>query len=149
MKGVTGVTAVGRRVSQRSDNLMKFGDGTGPAVNQEQGRGVRIAPVQIVELEPLGSVEAGCRYGGHLRRIVAEQFTHWPGLRSKVWLADPATNTYGGVYVFDSEESAERSRSTEQFREMLESPVFESISIAEYPTLEAPTAITSPALAAG
>lgn len=85
------------------------------------------------------------QYAHHCEEI-AEQFTTWPGLLSKVWLADPATNTYGGVYVFGSEEDAARSCESEQFRSMLESPVFESISIVESPTLEAPTAITSPSL---
>jgi hypothetical protein len=29
----------------------------------------------------------------------APQFVNLPGLLSKVWLADPATNTFGGVYA--------------------------------------------------
>jgi hypothetical protein len=33
---------------------------------------------------------------------IAPAFAAVEGLRSKVWLADPDTNTYGGVYSFAS-----------------------------------------------
>ena len=36
---------------------------------------------------------------------IAETFANLPGLISKHWIANPETNTYGGVYIFDSKES--------------------------------------------
>jgi hypothetical protein len=35
-----------------------------------------------------------------LCRELAPQFAALPGLISKVWLADPASNTFGGVYMW-------------------------------------------------
>jgi len=38
---------------------------------------------------------------------LASTFATMPGLISKVWLADPATNTYGGVYTWRDRRSYE------------------------------------------
>ena len=37
----------------------------------------------------------------------APAFTEIPGLRAKAWLANPSTNTYGGVYAWESREAME------------------------------------------
>jgi heme-degrading monooxygenase HmoA len=34
-------------------------------------------------------------------------FAHMPGLLAKVWLRDPETNTYGGLYLWDDQEAYE------------------------------------------
>lgn len=72
----------------------------------------------------------------------AHSFANWPGLVSKLWLADDHHNTYGGIYVFDSSAAAAASRDTELFRAMVANPAFSNVTISEFDVLPGPTAIT-------
>ena len=36
---------------------------------------------------------------------IAETFANLPGLISKLWIANPETNTYGGVYFWESKKT--------------------------------------------
>jgi hypothetical protein len=74
---------------------------------------------------------------------VAPAFAIVPGLRSKTWLADPESNTYGGLYVFESAEAADASRQTELWHEIIANPHFSNLRVQEFATIEALTAITS------
>lgn len=100
---------------------------------------VRIVTFTLADLSP----EA---YTAHAEQI-AEVFTAWPGLLTKVWLADPETNTYGGVYVFGSPDAAEASRDTAAFAGLRDSSHFAELSIREFDVLDSPTAVTGGALA--
>ena len=82
-------------------------------------------------------------YTAHATHI-APEFTTWPGLLGKWWLADPASGTYGGVYLFATQHDADRSRETDLFRGMFANPALENIAVREYALLDAPTAITAP-----
>lgn len=79
---------------------------------------------------------------------IAESFNEWPGLRAKLWLADPSDHRYGGFYLFDSAADAEASRSAPQFLSVQLLPVFTDLRIEEFEILDEPTAITGGALAA-
>lgn len=72
----------------------------------------------------------------------AGSFAEWPGLISKLWLADEASNTYGGIYVFESSAAAAASRDTELFRTMVANPVFVDVTISEFSLLTGPTETT-------
>jgi hypothetical protein len=74
---------------------------------------------------------------------VAPAFRSWSGLRSKLWLADRSTNTYGGVYLFDSRDDADASRQTEAFAGMVAEPAFTDLDIKEFSVLAEPSAITA------
>ena len=76
----------------------------------------------------------------------APEFTDWPGLLGKWWLADPASGTFGGVYLFASRQDADRSRETDVFREIFANPALKDVTVREFDVLAAPTAITAPAL---
>jgi hypothetical protein len=76
---------------------------------------------------------------------IAPGFTAWPGLLGKWWLADTASGTFGGVYLFASKHDADRSRRTETFRGMFTNPALKDVTVQEYDVLDAPTAITAPA----
>ena len=102
---------------------------------------VRIVTFALADLSP----EA---YTAHAEQI-ADAFTCWPGLLTKVWLADPADNTYGGVYLFESRDAAQASRGTAVFAGLLDSPHFEDLSIREFDVLDGPTAVTAGRLQAG
>ena len=75
---------------------------------------------------------------------IAPGFTAWPGLLAKWWLGDTASATFGGVYLFASQQDADRSRQTELFRGMFANPALKDVTVSEYDVLDAPTAITAP-----
>jgi hypothetical protein len=87
-------------------------------------------------------------YTAHAMQI-ASGFTAWPGLLGKWWLGDTASGTFGGVYLFASQEDADRSRQTDLFKGMFANPALNDVIVQEYDVLDAPTAITSPALPTG
>ena len=89
---------------------------------------------------------ANAAYQDHVD-AVAPAFTAWPGLLAKVWIADSAAGTQGGIYLFADRESADRSRDTDVFRSMAANPAFADLSVREFDVLDGPTAITAPAFA--
>lgn len=95
---------------------------------------VRIVTFRLHDLAP----EA---YVAHAEEV-APAFDGWPGLISKIWLADAGAGTYGGVYLFDSRESADASRSSATFTGMCSNPHFADLAIEEHDVLAAPTART-------
>ncbi|HVM64214.1 MAG TPA: YdhR family protein [Acidimicrobiales bacterium] len=84
-------------------------------------------------------------YTAHTDEIAAG-FAAWPGLLAKWWLADVASGTFGGVYLFASRDDADRSRDTDLFRGMFTNPALTGVTVREYDVLESPTAITAPSL---
>jgi hypothetical protein len=79
---------------------------------------------------------------------VAPGFTTWPGLLAKVWIADDESGTYGGIYLFADRAAADRSRGTDLYSGVEDSPAFADVSVREFDVLDELTAITAPALAA-
>ena len=71
-----------------------------------------------------------------LATAVAPAFAAWPGLRSKTWLRNAETNTYGGVYVFDSAEASDASRRTDLYQQMSANPSFANIEVREFSVIE-------------
>ena len=84
-------------------------------------------------------------YTAHAVQI-APGFTAWPGLLAKWWLGDTASGTFGGVYLFASQQDADRSRETDLFQGMFTNPALKDVVVREYDVLDAPTAITAPSL---
>jgi hypothetical protein len=85
------------------------------------------------------------------RRIADEAapgFADLPGLVAKTWLADPATNTYGGVYVWAERDAMEDYLESEVVEGLRTSPAFVDLDVRTFGTLDGPNAVTSPALAA-
>jgi putative monooxygenase ydhR len=76
---------------------------------------------------------------------VAPGFTAWTGLVGKWWLDDTDSGTFGGVYLFASQDAADRSRETDLFRGMFANPAFKDVTVWEYDVIDGPTVITAPA----
>ncbi len=74
---------------------------------------------------------------------IAPAFTNLPGLISKTWLADPETNTYGGVYVWRDHEAMEAYKETNIFKGIETNPHFENVTIKDCGVLEGPTRTTN------
>jgi hypothetical protein len=82
-------------------------------------------------------------YAAHAAQI-APGFTAWPGLLGKWWLGDAASGTFGGVYLFASQDDADCSRRTDLFQGMFANPALKDVTVREYDVLDAPTMITAP-----
>jgi quinol monooxygenase YgiN len=73
---------------------------------------------------------------------LAPAFTVLPGLLSKVWLADPATNTYGGVYTWKSRAAMEAYMQSELFDDVVSHPKFTNVTSKDFSILVEPTRVT-------
>lgn len=95
--------------------------------------------VQIVTFRLKGMTPAG--YDA-LCDQVAPAIARLPGLISKVWLADEAANTYGGVYLWEDRASMEAFLKTDLFRAVATNPQLAEITSRDFGVLEAPTRVT-------
>jgi hypothetical protein len=73
---------------------------------------------------------------------LAPSFTVIPGLISKVWLADPATNSYGGVYTWQSRSAMESYMQSELFDNVVNHPKFTNLNSKDFSILTEPTQVT-------
>jgi quinol monooxygenase YgiN len=73
---------------------------------------------------------------------IAGAFAQVPGLLSKVWLADPEANTFGGIYTWRDEQALRSYQATELFQNVIQNPHFANITAREFSVLEAPTRVT-------
>jgi hypothetical protein len=96
---------------------------------------IRIVTFRAPGLDQAQYVEAA---GG-----AAPGFAAWPGLLAKWWLVDPATGTYGGVYLFEDEEAARRSEATPEYATVAHNPAFTDVEIREFATLPELDAVTA------
>lgn len=73
---------------------------------------------------------------------LAPAFAALPGLISKVWLADEATNTYGGVYLWRDRAAMEAFLKTDLFRAVVTHPNLAAITSRDFGILPGPSAVT-------
>ena len=70
-----------------------------------------------------------------------------PGLISKVWLADEASNTYGGVYTWVDRQAMDAFARSDFFKAFATNPSFANITSAVFGVLEGPSEITRASIA--
>ncbi len=73
---------------------------------------------------------------------LAQAFADLPGLISKHWLADDDSNTYGGVYIWESEEAMQSYLASDLFAGVRDNPSFANASSKDFGILEGPTRVT-------
>jgi hypothetical protein len=73
---------------------------------------------------------------------LAPAFAAVPGLTSKVWLADRAEGTYGGVYAFESEQAVDDYLASDLWAGVGATPGLVNISVRRFGVLEGPTRVT-------
>lgn len=95
--------------------------------------------IQIVNFHLEGVSEE--EYRGQVEAI-APAFANLSGLVSKTWLANPETNTYGGVYVWRDKRAMEEYETTDIYKGMLANPRLEGVTAKDFAVLENPTRIT-------
>ncbi len=72
----------------------------------------------------------------------APAFADIEGLLAKIWLADSASNTYGGVYTFRDRAALEEYLASDTFREIGATPGIVDLTAKTFGVLEGPTRIT-------
>ena len=77
---------------------------------------------------------------------MTQAFAAIPGHRAKIWLSEPATGTYGGVYLWDDRASMEAYAASELFATVASSPAFAGIVSRDFEVLEDLTLRTQPGL---
>jgi hypothetical protein len=117
-------------------------DGTAPAPYGLRGSAQK-GNVMRIRIVTFGLNIPAEDYTAHAVHIAAG-FTAWPGLLGKWWLGDNASGTFGGVYLFASQEDADRSRQTDLFQGMFANPALKDVTVRDYDVLAAPTAMTAP-----
>jgi hypothetical protein len=95
--------------------------------------------IQVVTFQLAGV--APDTYRAHVEAS-APKFTQIPGLRAKAWLANPSTNTYGGVYAWESREAMEAYVGGPIFGALLANPGIADVTTRDFDVLEGPTQIT-------
>ena len=70
-----------------------------------------------------------------------------PGLLAKVWLADPATNTYGGVYLFRDRAAMDAYVASDLFTTVSAFPHFADLTARDFAVYDDLTDSTRPGLA--
>lgn len=73
----------------------------------------------------------------------APAFAAIPGLVTKQWLANRETNTYGGMYMFEDEQSLDAYLQSELFAMLPTFPNFTNISVKRFGTIESASKVTA------
>jgi heme-degrading monooxygenase HmoA len=95
--------------------------------------------IQIITFRLRNRDEAGYR---QFADGVAPALAEVPGLISKVWLADPQSNTYGGVLFWQGRIAMERFAGSDMFQTLQRHPNLTDMSSADFDVLDGPSRIT-------
>jgi quinol monooxygenase YgiN len=72
----------------------------------------------------------------------APAFAAAPGLIAKIWLHDPATGTYGGVYTWEDRAAFEAYTRSELFAALAADPNIAGVESRDFAILDGPTRVT-------
>src|SRR6266568_2437237 len=75
-------------------------------------------------------------------------FANLPGLLAKIWLRDPETNTYGGLYLWDDQEAYERYIKGEVFNAIKADQNLKNVEARDFGVFEDLSSLTMPKLRA-
>lgn len=95
--------------------------------------------VQVVNFNLKDTTEDAYR---ELCDQLASTFAAMPGLIAKYWLADAATNNYGGVYIWESPEAMAAYVNGEFWASVGTHPNLTNITTRDYGILDGPTGVT-------
>jgi len=80
-------------------------------------------------------------YQAHAEQNAAA-FAALPGLRAKVWVADPQANTYGGIYTWDDVAAMRAYLAGEIFQGLQANPHMIDLTVRDFSVLAGPTKVT-------
>jgi heme-degrading monooxygenase HmoA len=74
---------------------------------------------------------------------VAPAFADMPGLIEKIWVKQPESDTFGGVYLWHDHASCAEYRNSDMFQQNIaNNPAITNLVVQEYTVLDKPTRIT-------
>lgn len=73
---------------------------------------------------------------------LAPTFAAVPGLISKTWLANEETNTYGGVYLWESREAMETYKAGEIYASIGANPALINVTATDFEVIPGPSKVT-------
>jgi len=73
---------------------------------------------------------------------LVETWAEIPGLVSKVWIENVETNSYGGIYTWESRAAMEAFVQSELFQAVAANPHFSDAGFQSFEVLASPTRIT-------
>jgi quinol monooxygenase YgiN len=79
---------------------------------------------------------------------LAETFAAIPDLIAKLWLADAASGTYGGVYTWENKDAYEAYTRSDLFNAVATNPHFANVTSRDFGVLDGPTRVTRGLVAA-
>ena len=118
--------------------LDDYDRGHRPRVPRRALMHVQIITFRLVDMDEDG-YRAACAE-------MAPAFAALPGLLAKVWLADPATGTYGGVYLFRDRAAMEAYAASELFATVAAFPHFADIVARDFAVYDDLTRLTQPSV---
>jgi quinol monooxygenase YgiN len=77
---------------------------------------------------------------------LAPAFSNLPGLLSKIWLADPATNTFGGVYFWQDRAAMEAFLTSDLAAAVRAHPRLTNLRMRTFKVTEDVTRLTQPVI---
>ena len=101
--------------------------------------------VQIVNFNLNDATDAGFRA---LANEAASAFTSVPGLIGKIWIADAAKNTYGGVYLWQDAAAMRAYLASDLGKGVVTNPHFANLTSRDFEALSGPTSISGGPVAA-
>ena len=75
-------------------------------------------------------------------------FANLPGLLAKIWLRDPETNTYGGLYLWADQEAYERYITGDVFNAIKADQNLKNVESRDFGVFEDLSSLTMPKLRA-
>ena len=81
-------------------------------------------------------------YVNHMVQPDAPLLAEVPGLYSKVWLSNPGKNTYGGFYLWESQEWMEKFMASDLVKTVVSRPFLTNVHSVDYTVPEGPSRIT-------
>jgi heme-degrading monooxygenase HmoA len=97
------------------------------------------------QLKDIGAEEFEASYAD-----VVPVFAEMPGLLEKLWVKQPETSTFGGVYLWQDQATCTQYLNSDMFQQHIRnSPNTSNLVVQEYNVLEAPTQITHTLAAQG
>ena len=101
--------------------------------------------IQIINFNLKDMTDAGYR---SMAKEVAQAFASVPGLLGKIWIADAAKNTYGGVYLWRDAAAMKAHLASDLGKGVAGNPHFANVTSRDFEVLGGPTATSGGIVAA-
>jgi hypothetical protein len=95
--------------------------------------------IQVITFKLDGIDDAA--YQAHAEQH-APVFATLPGLRAKIWLANPQANTYGGIYAWDGVAAMRAYQGGQIFQGLRANPHMIDVAVRDFSVMDGPTKVT-------